>query len=142
MDLSGPVILVDDDVDDLDLFSEALHSIGIGDSLIRVFDNTNSALQYLETTNERPFIIICDINLPETNGLEFRQQINENDYLRRKSIPFVFLSTTAQPREVTLAYDLTVQGFFLKSMTFTEMQSSCRMILEYWQNCIHPNSVK
>jgi CheY-like chemotaxis protein len=142
MELNGPIILVDDDVDDLHLFSEAFHSIGVTDSMIRVFDKTTSALQYLETTRERPFIILCDINLPEKNGLEFRQQINNDEYLRRKSIPFVFLSTTAQPREVALAYDLTVQGFFVKSMTFTEMQASCRIILEYWKNCIHPNSVK
>lgn len=142
MEISGPIILVDDDVDDLDLFTEAFHSIGINESLIRVFDNTNSALLYLETTKERPFIILCDINLPETNGLEFRQQINENDYLRRKSIPFVFLSTTAQPREVQVAYDLTVQGFFLKAMTFPEMQKACKLILDYWHHCIHPNSVK
>ncbi|HEY3430584.1 MAG TPA: response regulator [Cyclobacteriaceae bacterium] len=141
MDISGPIVLVDDDEDDHEIFAEAFRSIGIDDSLIRSFYTCSQALQYLEATSEKPFIIICDLNLPLMNGLEFRRKINENEYLRRKSIPFVFLSTATQPTHVTEAYDLTVQGFFVKPASFNTIQKSFRLIFEYWNDCIHPNSV-
>jgi CheY-like chemotaxis protein len=142
MNITGPIIFIDDDHDDQEVFTDALHSLGIADSLIRLFDNCNSALEYLEATSEKPFIIICDINLPVMNGLQFRQKINEDDHLRRKSIPFVFLSTAAERSQVVKAYDLTVQGFFIKPITFTAMQDSFKLIIDYWKDCIHPNSVK
>ncbi len=53
--------------------------------------------------------------MPIMNGLELRRHIQENEGLRKKSIPFVFLSTAARPKEVEEAYNLTVQGFFVKA---------------------------
>jgi DNA-binding NarL/FixJ family response regulator len=97
---------------------EALRSIGINTTLVRSFYDCENALQYLAATDEKPFIIICDVNRPQTSGLDFRQKINANEYLRRKSIPFIFLSTAAQPVHVIDAYDLTVQGFFIKPASF------------------------
>ena len=141
MKIAGPIVVVDDDKDDQELFREAFVSMNIEDSLIRSFDSCIDALHYLETTHERPFIILCDLNLPAMNGLEFRQKINENECLRKKSIPFVFLSTSAHPRHITKAFDLTVQGFFTKPTAFNAIQKTLQLIFEYWTECIHPSSL-
>lgn len=97
-------------------------------------------LQFLRTTHEKPFLILCDINMPVMNGLELRRKIDEDDFLRRKSIPFVFFTTYAVPQEVSQAYELTVQGFFEKGNNLKQLTDTLRLILEYWTVCRHPNS--
>jgi CheY-like chemotaxis protein len=137
----GPIIVVDDDPDDHEFMKDFCHRAGVSDRL-RFFVNGFEALKYLKATTDKPFIILCDINMPVMNGLEFRKSINDDDYLRRKSIPFVFFSTAASPSQVREAYDLTVQGFFLKKPSISQTEESLKRILDYWRDCQHPNSVK
>lgn len=136
---NGPIIFVEDDMDDQFIYEEVCSKLGVADR-VRFFSNAEAALNYLRVTTEKPFIIFCDINMPESDGLQLRKQINEDEYLRRKSIPFVFFSTAATPNQVRVAYDLTVQGFFLKGQNFAGTLSTIEMVLTYWRNCFHPNS--
>jgi DNA-binding NarL/FixJ family response regulator len=78
--------------------------------------------------------------MPLLNGLELRKRINASDYLRKKSIPFVFLTTTASQQSIEVAYEESVQGFYQKALSYQELSEQIRLIVEYWQNCLHPNS--
>ncbi|MDQ2657388.1 MAG: response regulator [Bacteroidota bacterium] len=141
MPLNGPIIFVEDDADDQYIFHEVCEKLGVADRL-KFFPSAETVLHYLRTTTEKPFIIFCDINMPEMDGLELRKQINKEEELRRQSIPFVFMSTAANPKQVRTAYDLTVQGFFLKEQRFSDTLATMKLILEYWRKCFHPNMVK
>ena len=138
--LTGPIIIIDDDKDDQDTLIAVLGELGLKD--IKVFNECFAALQYLSTSAEKPFIILCDINLPRMNGIEFRRAIDRDPFLRKKSIPFIFLSTAANKHQVEEAYELTVQGFFIKQASIKDMEESLRSILTYWLNCVHPNTVR
>lgn len=50
--------------------------------------------------------------MPGTSGLELRKKINEDEERKRKTIPFIFLTTTAGATAIKEAYLLSVQGFF------------------------------
>ena len=101
----------------------------------------SEALDYLKTTKEKPFVILCDINLPVMNGIAFKQDIDYNPDLRNKSIPFIFFSTSAERSQVNKAYtELTVQGYFKKESSVEEISKSLSVILAYWELCKHPNS--
>src|SRR3954470_18208468 len=113
MPKKGPIILIEDDVDDQELISEAIRSLAYQNE-IKSFDNGQEALEYLATTSDKPFLIFCDVNMPVMNGLELRKHINDDEYLRNKSIPFVFLSTSDDKDPVRKAYALASQGFFKK----------------------------
>lgn len=139
MSKRGPILLIEDDEDDQLLISQAIENLGIINP-IRVFHNGQEALEYLEVTQEQPFLILCDINMPLLNGLEFRAQINQSEHLRRKSIPFIFLTTTASPEAIQEAYDESVQGFYEKAVSLAGLQQQIRLIVDYWQTCLHPNS--
>lgn len=139
MSIKGPIISIEDDVDDQYLIKSVIDELGISNKLI-FFGNGLDALLYLETTKEQPFIIICDINMPVMNGLELRQRIEANEYLKQKSIPFVFLSTADNPRYIRTAYDLTIQGFFKKDNSFHDLKQRIKTIFDYWQSCLHPNN--
>ncbi|MBO0931398.1 response regulator [Fibrella aquatilis] len=140
MALKGPIILVDDDEDDQYLIGLALKSCQLPNKLV-FFGNGQDALHYLQKEDEQPFIIICDINMPVMNGLEFRKQINTDKRLREKSIPFVYLTTAANAQQVQEAYDYTVQGFFKKVSDYEGLEKQLKCIIDYWQTCLHPNNI-
>lgn len=139
MSLKGPIISIEDDEDDQFLIKRILEELDISNELL-FFPNGQEALHYLEITTEQPFLILCDINMPIMNGIEFRKQIMKSDYLREKAIPFVFLTTAANQELVRTAYDETVQGFYKKSTNFAQFQEQIQLIVKYWQSCLHPNS--
>jgi len=136
---TDPIIVVEDDPDDQELLKYICKSLDIKNELL-FFDNGAAAYDYLTTTTNKTFIILCDINLPMMDGIELRDKIEKNEVLKRKSIPFVFMSTAATKSQVEKAYLLAVQGFFLKAMSFKEFERKLRIIFEYWQECITPNT--
>ncbi len=135
----GPLMIIEDDLDDQEIIKEILQSLEISNQIL-FFNDGTEALSYLQTTTDQPFLIICDVNLPKMNGLEFRIEINNDERLRKKSIPFIFFSTNAGRDTVQKAYDLTVQGFFTKSSTLQELENTLAMIITYWTHCKHPNN--
>ncbi len=137
--IDGPILLVEDDPDDQEMMREILNSLGVKNELV-VFYNGHDVLKFLRETSEQPFLILSDINMPKLNGLELRKEINSEQSLKQKSIPFVFLSTTDSRQIVLEAYDLTVQGFFKKPNSYKEFKEMLKMIIDYWRFCKHPNN--
>jgi two-component SAPR family response regulator len=135
----GPIIIVEDDIDDQEIYSDAIRAIQVANE-IRYFDRAEKALDYLLTTQEQPFIILSDVNMPQVNGLQFKQQIQENDYLREKGIPFVFISTNASASAVRLAHQLSVQGYFQKPGSFQAIKDMLRTLFNYWELSKHINN--
>jgi CheY-like chemotaxis protein len=140
MSKSGPILVVEDDEDDKLMFEDAVKDLGYT-NIIVWHDNTDDAYDYLQNTNDSIFIIFSDINLPGKNGLEFKRKIDNTPELRKKSIPFVFYSTSAKQQDINEAYtQMTVQGFFKKGRDYNGIKSTIGLILEYWKACSHPNT--
>ena len=137
--ITDPIVIVDDDADDRYFIQTICEKLGITAPLL-FFEDGLRALNYLESTQSKTFLILCDINMPVMNSIELRRKIQQNERLRQKSIPFVFLSTAARQKEVDEAYDLTVQGFFVKATQLTDMEKTLELIFQYWVKCKHPNS--
>jgi CheY-like chemotaxis protein len=136
---SGPIILVDDDQEDFDIFTRSLHEIGVHNKVIW-HQTCQECYDYLSMTSEFPFIIFCDVNMPVMSGLEFKQKVDATPRLRKKSIPFIFYSTSVDQTTVNRAYsDMTIQGFFQKAADLKEMQERLKCIISYWLECHHPN---
>lgn len=139
MSQSGPIVLIDDDEDDYELFTMVMEKEGIQNKLIH-FTNGAKALEYLQTTTDSPFLILSDMNMPKMGGIELRQAIEKDERLRRKSVPFIFFTTSGAELAVRRAYDLSVQGFFVKRDTVDALIRQVRLIFDYWQECYHPNN--
>jgi CheY-like chemotaxis protein len=140
MSLNGPILCVEDDEDDQYLLGQAFKELDLPNA-VHFFAHGQDALDYLSITQEQPFLILCDINMPFLNGLELRQKINEDEYMRKKAIPFVFLTTTASSYTIDKAYQESVQGLYQKATSYRGLYQQLKLIVEYWQNCLHPNSL-
>ena len=139
LSLKGPIISIEDDEDDQFLLERIVKQLNIPNE-IRFFPNGQLALQYLIATDEQPFLILCDINMPIMNGLELRRRIIQSEYLRQKAIPFVYLTTAANTEIIREAYEAEVQGFFQKATDYAGFHNQIKLLFEYWKNCLHPNS--
>ena len=136
MSVKNPIIIVDDDQDDQFLMKKVCEKLGVANDVL-FFDDGRDALEYLHTTHDKPFIIISDINMPAINGFELRREIIKDTTLREKSIPFIFFSTAASPSQIREAYQLTVQGFFVKETSMSQIEETLRMVFDYWTKCKH-----
>ena len=134
------IILLEDDIDDQEIFEGALMEL-YPDCIFKPFSKCSDAWHFLLTTTQKPFLIFCDINMPGMSGLEFKSQVDKEPYLRKKSIPFVFYSTSTDNYLVDKAYsEVTIQGFFKKPVRYADIKLQLKIILEYWGICVHPNS--
>ncbi|MGZ3846451.1 MAG: response regulator [Flavisolibacter sp.] len=133
----GPIIIVEDDHDDQEVLREVFEELQIP-NILRFFSSCVEALNYLLTTVERPFLIISDINVPAMSGIELKEKINENDFLRRKNIPFIFLSTNSETATVSKAFDLLAQGYFVKPVRLTDIKEMVAKIVDYWMMSSRP----
>ena len=139
MAINGPIIVVDDDRNDVDVISEAVKNIGIQNSVLP-FYTALEAYDYLLHTEEKPFLILCDVRMPELDGLLFRKKICSNELLRKKSIPFIFFTGIVSHDIVNEAYNMNVQGFYRKEVGYEAIKEQLLTICIYWKNCLHPNS--
>ena len=140
MAVNGPIIIIEDDEDDQEFLADVLKEMEVKNRVL-FFTSCLPAFDYLCNTEESPFFILCDVNLPLKTGIEFKREIDADDKLRRKSIPFVFYSTSDDQPTVNYAYtQLTVQGFFRKPSKLGDIRNLMRILIDYWTHCLHPNT--
>lgn len=135
----GPIIIVDDDKDDQEIYADAIKAVGVLNEL-RFFSDGQQALDYLYTTSEQPFIILSDVNMPQMDGLKFKEEMERDNYLKNKGIPFVFISTNASAAAVRKAHELSVQGYFQKPNSMNEIKKMLGVLFDYWESCKHINN--
>lgn len=138
MTRSGPIIVIDDDVEDQQILDEIFKNLQVPNEII-FFTEGARALEYLSTTEDQPFLILSDINMPCVDGFEVRSRIYNNANLKLKYIPYLFFTTSVDKKAVVNAYNMGVQGFFVKPTTMAEMQQSLKKIIDYWQVCYAPS---
>jgi CheY-like chemotaxis protein len=141
MNKDGPIIIIEDDLDDQGVLIEIFKELNYKAEII-FFSDSIKALDYLISTDIEPFIVLSDINMPKLNGIELREKVHNNEDLRLKSIPYLFFSTSAEQQHVIDAYSRSIQGFFIKPNNYEKLKSTIRKIVEYWQECESPNYIK
>ncbi len=139
MNKNGSILIIEDDPDDQEMLREVFHKLNFPNKIL-FYSSGPLALEYLITSNDKPFIIISDINLPILTGIELREKIQNNDDLRVRCIPYLFLTTATAHRAVVDAYSKSIQGFFVKPSRYADLERMIKNIVTYWQDCTAPNS--
>ena len=138
MNKTGPIIVIEDDMDDQDILTGIFHKLGYANEIV-FFGDGNKALEYLNRTDINPFLILSDINMPKIDGYELRNKIFTNEQLKTKCIPYLFFTTGGTRNSVIQAYALSVQGFFVKPSSVQAWERTIKRIVEYWQECTAPS---
>jgi CheY-like chemotaxis protein len=132
MNKNGPIVIIEDDEDDRHILGIVLAELGYQNE-VSFFEDGPKAIEYLDSDDTSPFLIISDINLPKLNGFEVRDIINKNEKLRSKAIPFIIFTTSSSNYLIKEAYAQSVQGFFVKPDRIETLKESVKAIIEYWR---------
>lgn len=133
MPKNGPIIIIEDDLEDRNMFTQAFRDAHVFNRLI-FFDCGEGAFAFLKQNTEIPFLIFCDVNLPRQDGIHFKQQLENDIQIRAMCIPFIFYTSMDTEYAVNEAYrNTTVQGFFQKYNSYTEFKDVIRTIIDYWK---------
>jgi CheY-like chemotaxis protein len=138
MNKNGPVIIIEDDADDQEILTEIFQKLNYPNEIVFFFDG-QEALRYINKTDILPFLILSDINMPKLSGFELREKLKTDAELKIKCIPYLFFSTALNQKTVIDAYSMSVQGFFVKQSSISEIEKTISVIMEYWKLCAAPN---
>jgi len=125
-----PILIVEDDTVDAMTVGRALKEIHVSNKLISV-SNCKEALKYLRNEdNEKPCIILLDLNIPEMKGIEFLRIIKQDEKL--KIIPVVILTTSKEEQDKIDSFKLSVAGYMIKPADNQSFVEVMRAIKGYW----------
>ncbi|MBA5638810.1 response regulator [Duganella sp. LX20W] len=125
-----PILLVEDDHVDVMTILRALKEIHVVNPVVSM-ENGEAALDYLRNPgNERPCIILLDLNMPIMNGIEFLQMIKHDADLKR--IPVIVLTTSEEQQDKVHSFDLGVAGYMAKPVDYRRFVEMMRSIDLYW----------
>lgn len=130
------ILLADDDPDDRMMAAEALEESRVLNELATVQDG-EELLEFLRCTGRYadreprlPGLILLDLNMPRMDGREALQEIKSDPGLRR--IPVVVLTTSRAEADIVKTYDLGVNSFVSKPVTFDGLVAIMSELGRYW----------
>ena len=132
MEYSGNsyLLIIEDSPEDFVTVKRVLQKIGFGISIQRCKDG-NRALALLSDNNSRkPLLILLDLNLPGTDGLEVLKQIKGNS--RLASIPVIIFSSSSNSRDVEAAYNGGANSYLRKPQSYSDYVDALTGLKRYW----------
>jgi CheY-like chemotaxis protein len=125
-----PILLVEGDTVDVMTVKRAFVEIHVSNR-VEVVGNGEEALKYLkDENNEKPCIILLDLNMPRMNGIEFLKVAKRDEIL--KMIPVVVLTTSEEERDKVDSFGLSVAGYMIKPVDYQQFVEAMRTINIYW----------
>lgn len=131
------ILMADDDEEDRMLAADALVEARLDNELHFVTDG-EELMQYLNRKDDfshledqpLPGLILLDLNMPRKDGREALKEIKEDS--RFKHIPVVVLTTSKAEIDIVKTYDLGVNSFITKPVTFEGLVDVMRALSTYW----------
>jgi CheY-like chemotaxis protein len=125
-----PILLVEDDSVDAMTAKRALQELNVKNQPVHKV-NGEQALEYLRGQgNQKPCVILLDLNMPKMNGIEFLKIAKADDEL--KQIPVVVLTTSNSEQDRDESFKLSVAGYIVKPTDYTKFVEAIETICKYW----------
>ena len=131
------ILMADDDADDRMLTKEALDESRVLNDL-RFVENGEELLDYLMLRGNysdpesapRPSLILLDLNMPRKDGRTVLKELKNDPELRQ--IPVVVLTTSKADEDIYKSYDLGVNSYIVKPVTFEALVDILQTLEKYW----------
>jgi two-component system, response regulator len=131
------LLLADDDPDDRLLAVQALKECRIANDF-RFVEDGEELMDYLHRRNgfkdlqgkPLPGLILLDLNMPRKDGREALKEMKADPMLRR--IPIVVLTTSKAEEDILRSYDLGVNSYVTKPVTFKSLVELVKVLGQYW----------
>lgn len=131
------VLLVEDNPADAELTICALKQRHLADNLVHVWDG-QAALDFLFGTGahagrdskQQPKVVLLDLKLPKVDGISVLRQLRADE--RTKATPVVVLTSSREDRDVIESYNLGVNSYIVKPVTFEAIVDTLQTLEKHW----------
>jgi len=131
------ILIADDDEDDRMLIEDAFAEARLNNPIDFVKDG-EELMDYLHRRGDyenlngdsHPGLILLDLNMPKKDGRTALKEIRADEYLRR--IPIVVLTTSKSEEDILRTYNLGVNSFITKPVTFDGLVDVVQVLSKYW----------
>ena len=138
---SFTILWADDDPDDLAIGKEALEESNLCRDL-RFVEDGEELMDYLyrrgkygdRALSPRPSLILLDLNMPRKDGRVALEEIKSDPKLRQ--IPVVVMTTSKSEDDICRTYDLGVNSFISKPVTYESLVEGMKMVTSYWAEIV------
>lgn len=131
------ILIAEDDEEDRMLTKDAM----LESRLVNRIDFVEDGEDLMDYLNNRgkytdvkeyplPGIILLDLNMPRKDGREALKEIKSSEVL--KKIPVIILTTSKAEEDILRSYNLGVNSFITKPVTFNGMVNIMQAIGKYW----------
>lgn len=131
-----PILLVEDNPDDIELTMIALEKARIANPVVSLRDGVE-ALEYLRREGKwadrediNPAVILLDKKLPRVDGHDVLRAARADDRLKR--IPVVMLTSSREEKDLLRSYDLGVNAYVVKPVQFDDFMAAITDLGMFW----------
>lgn len=125
-----PILLVEDDKIDAMTVKRAMNDISLSNPLVHVWNGIEALEKLNKEDEEKPCIILLDLNMPKMNGVEFLTEIKQHPVL--KKIPVIVLTTSDAEKDKSECFKHSVAGYMIKPVDYNQFVEVIRKIDIYW----------
>ena len=130
-----PILLVEDDDNDVLFMQLAFKRAGVPNPLFVVWDG-DEAIEYLtgsgnftdRAKHPMPCLILTDLKMPRASGFDLLRWLQPN----LAHIPAIVLSSSDQPRDRQLALDLGAKDYWVKPSQIEVLMQLVREMRNTW----------
>ena len=131
------ILVAEDDADDRMMIKDAFEESRLGNPVDFVEDGVQ-LMNYLQRESEYanladlpyPGFILLDLNMPRKDGRTALREIKASPILQR--IPIVILTTSKAEEDIVRTYNLGVNSFICKPVTFDSLVEIVKTVGRYW----------
>ena len=131
-----PILLVEDNVNDIELTLIALEKTRLANPVVSIRDGAEALDylrregQYADRKDENPAVILLDKKLPKIDGHEVLKHVRADDKLKR--IPVVMLTSAREEKDLLRSYDLGVNAYVVKPVEFDDFMGAINDLGMFW----------
>lgn len=144
---SQPILLVEDSHEDCEAAVRSLRKSGVENPIWHCPDGED-ALDLLHRRGRygeaewavRPALILLDLNLPGTDGIEVLRHVKGDPGMKR--IPIIMLTTSNDERDIEACYDAGANSYIQKPVSYEGLMNSVQRLKDFWFDTVmlpHPS---
>jgi CheY-like chemotaxis protein len=131
-----PILLAEDNPNDVELTLTALHTLNLANEIIvvhngaEVLDFVYRRNAYAQRIDVPPAVILLDLKMPRVDGLETLRQLRANPDTR--TIPIVILTSSREENDLVKGYELGANSYVVKPVDFDQFISAVSQLGVFW----------
>ncbi len=135
--LSLPILLVEDDQNDVLFMKMAFEEVGVKNPLPVARDG-KEALAYFEGTGRfadrkkhpLPYLVLLDLKLPHVMGLDLLKWMRARPELHSTIV--LVLTSSSNPADLATAYQEGANAYLVKPTSFDQLKVLAQAIRDFW----------